>query len=99
MKFQDYQLICLSSDVFNFVRKPLGKDLFNCIDRANSMIRGNRADLIIQNARMLQNSGLADKTLVDLQRNEFEFVHKKFGSLLAKLELISSETMKSAECL
>eukprot|EP00924_Labyrinthula_sp_SR-Ha-C_P000327 snap_masked-scaffold_25-processed-gene-3.23-mRNA-1 protein AED:1.00 eAED:1.00 QI:0/0/0/0/1/1/2/0/174 len=57
MKFQDDQLICLSSGVFNFVRKPLGKDLFNCIDKDNSIIRGNGTDVIIQNARMLLDSG------------------------------------------
>eukprot|EP00924_Labyrinthula_sp_SR-Ha-C_P003786 augustus_masked-scaffold_3-processed-gene-4.44-mRNA-1 protein AED:1.00 eAED:1.00 QI:0/-1/0/0/-1/1/1/0/714 len=94
-KFQDDQLICLSSDVFNFVRKPLGKDLFNCIDKDNSMIRGNRADVIIQNAGLLLDSGLADKKLIDLQENKAEFAQKPFGSLLAKLELVSSETKHS----
>eukprot|EP00924_Labyrinthula_sp_SR-Ha-C_P013476 snap_masked-scaffold_5-processed-gene-3.1-mRNA-1 protein AED:1.00 eAED:1.00 QI:0/0/0/0/1/1/3/0/218 len=96
-KLQDDQLICLSSDVFNFVRKPLGKDLFNCVDRDNSMIRRKRAHLIIQNARMLLHSGLADQRLVDLERNKGEFVQKQFGSLLAKLELVISEAVKSAE--
>eukprot|EP00924_Labyrinthula_sp_SR-Ha-C_P001397 snap_masked-scaffold_44-processed-gene-1.37-mRNA-1 protein AED:1.00 eAED:1.00 QI:0/0/0/0/1/1/2/0/227 len=96
-KLQGDQLICLSSDVFNFVQKPLGRDLSNCIDRDNSMIRRKRAHLIIQNARMLLHSGLADKRLVDLERNKGEFVQKQFGSLLAKLELVISEAMKSAE--
>eukprot|EP00924_Labyrinthula_sp_SR-Ha-C_P003598 snap_masked-scaffold_53-processed-gene-1.94-mRNA-1 protein AED:1.00 eAED:1.00 QI:0/0/0/0/1/1/2/0/170 len=75
-KLQVDQLICLSFDVFNFVRKPLEKDLFNCIDRDNSIIRGNRAGLIIQNARMLLDPGLADKRLVDLQRYKAEFIQK-----------------------
>eukprot|EP00924_Labyrinthula_sp_SR-Ha-C_P014710 snap_masked-scaffold_85-processed-gene-0.5-mRNA-1 protein AED:1.00 eAED:1.00 QI:0/0/0/0/1/1/2/0/237 len=96
-KLQDDQSICLSSDVFNFVRKPLGKVLFNCIDKDKLMIKGNRTDVIIQNARMLLHSGLSDKRLVDLERNKGEFVQKQFGSLLAKLELVISEAMKSAE--
>eukprot|EP00924_Labyrinthula_sp_SR-Ha-C_P014730 snap_masked-scaffold_85-processed-gene-0.32-mRNA-1 protein AED:1.00 eAED:1.00 QI:0/-1/0/0/-1/1/1/0/78 len=61
------------------------------------MIKGNRTDVIIQNARMLLYSGLSDKRLVDLERNKGEFVQKQFGSLLAKLELVISEAMKSAE--
>eukprot|EP00924_Labyrinthula_sp_SR-Ha-C_P014729 snap_masked-scaffold_85-processed-gene-0.26-mRNA-1 protein AED:1.00 eAED:1.00 QI:0/-1/0/0/-1/1/1/0/88 len=75
-KLQDDQSICLSSDVFNFVRKPLGKVLFNCIDKDKLMIKGNRTDVIIQNARMLLDSGLGDKRLVDLQRNKAKFVQE-----------------------
>eukprot|EP00924_Labyrinthula_sp_SR-Ha-C_P000344 snap_masked-scaffold_25-processed-gene-3.4-mRNA-1 protein AED:1.00 eAED:1.00 QI:0/0/0/0/1/1/2/0/92 len=61
------------------------------------MIKGNRTGLIIQSARMLLDPGLADKRLVDMQRNEAEFVQRQFDSLIANLELAISEAMKSAE--